>query len=270
MPASNLLEQLYFGAEQDALLRSEAISISQLETLALERKPALDALDVLKPRPTIHVIAEIKRASPSKGSLAIIESPAALARVYERSGASAISVLTEGRQFLGTLADFDQVREVSTVPLLRKDFIKNEYQILEARAHGADIVLLIVAGLSKTRILELKAFVESLGMTAFVETHNRQEIETALEIDSKMIGINARNLSTFETNANLFGELVDMIGPGIVKVAESAVRDVEDVVSYQNAGADAVLVGEALVRGQADALIRSFLEPVRLDFSNGK
>jgi indole-3-glycerol phosphate synthase len=107
-------------------------------------------------------------------------------------------------------------------------------------------------------------------MTAFVETHNRQEIETALEIDSKMIGINARNLSTFETNANLFGELVDMIGPGIVKVAESAVRDVEDVVSYQNAGADAVLVGEALVRGQADALIRSFLEPVRLDFSNGK
>ena len=127
----------------------------------------------------VKVIAEIKRASPSKGHLATIADPGALASVYESAGASAISVLTEQRSFLGSLQDFDKVRASVSLPLLRKDFIANEYQVFEARAHGADIVLLIAAGLDPSDLIRLKALIESLGMTAFIETHNRDEVKFA-------------------------------------------------------------------------------------------
>jgi indole-3-glycerol phosphate synthase len=253
-----LLSDLYFGALEDARARSELVSIKQLEDLALRAPRPLDAIGFLRDENQISVIAEIKRASPSKGKLAEIPDPASLAKDYIAGGAKAISVLTEGRKFLGSLDDFNSVREISSVPLLRKDFIANEYQVLEARAHGADIVLLIVAGLELAALRSLKKLIEELGMTAFVETHNQQELEIAAELGASMIGINARDLSTFETDRNLFARLANLLPKDCIKVAESAVRNVSDVEEYAQFGADAVLVGEALVRGDARALLQEF------------
>jgi indole-3-glycerol phosphate synthase len=255
-----LLESLYAGSLEDASRRQESLPLAKLEPLALDQPAALDAVSILSSGRSIGVIAEIKRASPSKGALATIADPAALARIYEGAGASAISVLTEQRSFLGSLEDFDAVRDAVKVPLLRKDFIATEYQILEARAHGADIVLLIAAGLKAAALIRLKEFIESLGMTAFVETHNLAEVEFASSIGSKLVGINARDLTTFETDRRLFEELVGHLPKESVKVAESAVRGTRDVEDYAQAGADCVLVGEALVTGDPESLIQSFTQ----------
>ena len=168
-------------------------------------------------------------------------------------------MLTEQRKFKGSLEDLAQVRAAVDVPLLRKDFIANEQQILEARAFGADIFLLIVAGLDQATLTRLKTFGEQLGMTAFVETHSVDEVSRALDVDAGLLGVNARDLSTFQTDRNLFVSLVEMIPAGVIKVAESAVRDVEDVRHYRASGADVVLVGEALVTGDAGQMLRDFL-----------
>ena len=191
--------------------------------------------------------------------MAEIADPAALAETYAANGASAISVLTEQRRFKGSLDDLRAVRARVAVPLLRKDFIANEYQILEARAAGADIVLLIVAGLDQATLLRLKRFAEELGMTAFIETHDQDEVLRALETGSNFVGVNARNLSTFETDRNLFASLVELFPADVIKVAESAVRNVDDVRHYRASGADVVLVGEALVTNDAAAMLKSFL-----------
>jgi indole-3-glycerol phosphate synthase len=191
--------------------------------------------------------------------LAAITDPAALADVYQSAGASGISVLTEERKFKGSLKDLQDVRKAVRIPILRKDFIASEYQLLEARAHGADIALLIVAGLSQDELSRLKQFTEDLGMTAFIETHDREELERALSVGGDLIGVNARDLSTFETDRNLFASLVDLFPKDVIKVAESAVRDAEDVRHYRDAGADVVLVGEALVINDASAALSSFL-----------
>jgi indole-3-glycerol phosphate synthase len=255
-----LLESLYAGAIEDAAARELEFSLSEVERLATEAAPAVDALQALAPRQSVHVLAEIKRASPSKGDLANIADPVLLARTYESAGASMISVLTEQRRFKGSLADLKAVEQAVNIPVLRKDFIANEYQILEARAAGADVVLLIVAGLNPKKLRSLKTLVEQLGMTAFVETHSADEVRLAVDEGSSMIGVNARDLSTFETDRDLFGRLVELIPAGTVKVAESAVRNTEDVRHYRNSGADVVLVGEALVTGDPTSLIKSFLE----------
>jgi indole-3-glycerol phosphate synthase len=255
-----LLDSLYAGALEDARKRQENLSLSAVEKLAISATPALDAIGFLGSGSTINVIAEIKRASPSKGLLANIAEPAALARVYEGAGANAISVLTEQRSFLGSLADFDAVRTAVTIPVLRKDFIASEYQVLEARAHGADIVLLIAAGLERDDLIRLKLLIESFGMCAFIETHTLDEVKFASSIDAKLVGINARNLTTFETDRGLFGELANQLPRGCIKVAESAVRDADDVRAYAAAGAHCVLVGEALVTGNAKSLLESFTQ----------
>ena len=255
-----MLDGLYAGAIADALERLKTTPASKLEAQIDELGSPIDVLERFKPRSSIHVLAEIKRASPSRGDLAAIAQPGELAQVYRDGGATGISVLTERHRFKGSLDDLSSVRQVVDVPVLRKDFIANEYQLLEARAYGADIALLIVAGLDQATLLRLKEFTEQLGMTAFVETHNRSELERALEIDSKFVGVNARDLSTFETDRNLFGELVDLFPADVIKVAESAVRNAQDVAHYRNAGADVVLVGEALVTNDAEATLRSFFE----------
>ena len=253
-----MLQSLYAGAIADAKTRQELVSLSEIELLASKAKPALDAIAHLGSGKFVKVIAEIKRASPSKGHLATIADPGALASVYESAGASAISVLTEQRSFLGSLQDFDEVRAAVSLPILRKDFIANEYQVFEARAHGADIVLLIAAGLDPADLIRLKALIESLGMTAFIETHNRSEVEFAASIGAKLVGVNARDLTTFETDRNLFEQLIDILPGDCIKVAESAVRGVADVEAYAAAGADCVLVGEALVTGDAEDLVGAF------------
>ena len=254
-----MLEGLYQGSVSDAKEREALVSIRLLEQVIESVPPALNALAFFQPRPSVHVLAEIKRASPSRGDLAPIVDPVDLAVTYESAGASGISVLTEERKFKGSIKDLAAVRSKVSIPILRKDFIANEYQLLEARANGADIALLIVAGLSQAELKRLKQFTEDLGMTAFIETHDQEELERALELEAKFVGVNARDLSTFETDRDLFGRLVNLFPADVVKVAESAVRNADDVKHYRDAGADVVLVGEALVTGDASATLKSFL-----------
>jgi indole-3-glycerol phosphate synthase len=253
-----VLSALYAGAIADAQQRQETLSLSKVEALALETIPALNALDFLAPSQHIKILAEVKRASPSKGDLAQISDPALLAQTYAENGASTISVLTESRKFKGSLEDLRAVKARVNVPVLRKDFIANEYQVLEARAAGADLVLLIVAGLEPKRLAQLKTLIEELGMTAFVETHSADEVRFAVDVDTKLLGVNARDLTTFETDRNLFGSLTGLVPSGIIKVAESAVRTIADVQHYREAGADVALVGEALVTGDPATLLKQF------------
>ena len=254
-----MLEELYAGSVADSAKRQEQVSLAQVEKAALAALPALNALKFLEPADHIKVLAEVKRASPSRGDMAEIPDPALLAEIYADNGASAISVLTEMRRFKGSMDDLRAVRAKVNVPLLRKDFIANEYQILEGRAAGADIILLIVAGLDQKTIIRLKHFTEELGMTAFIETHDAAELDRALQADAKLLGVNARDLSTFQTDRNLFAELAPSIPTGVIKVAESAVRNADDVAHYRAAGADVVLVGEALVTNDPAAMLKSFL-----------
>ena len=167
-------------------------------------------------------------------------------------------MLTEERKFKGSLADLVAVRAAVAIPVLRKDFVSMEQQVLEARAYGADLVLLIVAGLEQDKLVKLARFVESFGMTPFVETHSSEEVSRAVDSGAKLIGINARDLSTFETDRNLFEELAQSLPSDCIAVAESAVRNTEDVSAYAKAGADMVLVGEALVTGDAAQLLGEF------------
>jgi indole-3-glycerol phosphate synthase len=253
-----MLQDLYAGAVADAQARLEHTPLAELDKLIDAAKPAINALARFGLGSTIEVIAEIKRASPSKGDLSSIPDAGALARDYESSGASAISVLTEGRKFKGTLSDLADVRNSVSIPILRKDFVSLEQQVLEARAFGADLVLLIVAGLEQNALEHLARFVESFGMTAFVETHNSDEVYRAVDVGAKLIGINARDLSTFETDRELFLSLADSLPSDCIAVAESAVRNQADVEAYAKAGADMVLVGEALVTGNAESLLKQF------------
>jgi indole-3-glycerol phosphate synthase len=253
-----LLEKLFAGALEDSLLREALVSTSQLEQKISVMPAALDPWAFLYSDDTIKVIAEVKRASPSRGQLAEIPNPSALALSYETGGAGAISVLTEQHGFKGSMKDLDSVRKAVQIPVLRKDFISTEYQVLESRAHGADMVLLIVAGLEPKRIVQLKRLIEDVGMAALVETHNAQEILFASEANAKYIGINARDLQTFETDPDLFSNLVHLAPASSLRIAESAIRSVSDVEAYANSGADAVLVGEALVTGEPVSLLREF------------
>lgn len=254
-----LLAELTAGAADDALERRTRKSLSAVERAALERTPALDAVSALAPSERVRIIAEIKRASPSRGELAEIADPAALASTYQLAGASAVSVLTEGRRFRGSLDDLERVRDVVSIPVLRKDFISLEYQVLEARAAGADMVLLIVAALEQKRLAALHEFINELGMAALVETHSAEEISRAIDIGSSIIGVNARDLNTFELDRDLFGRIADNIPGGIIRVAESAVKTAADVTHYRAAGADVVLVGEALVTNDPARTLEEFL-----------
>jgi len=254
-----VLSDLVTGALQDAAERRSTRSLSAVEADALSREPALDVLSLLAPADRVKIIAEVKRASPSRGALADIPDPAALAASYQSGGASAISVLTEGRKFGGSLGDLEAVKAAVTLPVLRKDFIAEPYQVFEARAAGADLVLLIVAALEQPTLEQLFGLVADLGMSALVETHSADEVSSALDIGASIVGVNARNLSTFELDQNLFGSLAERIPSGVIRVAESAVKTPEDVAHYRRSGADVVLVGEALVTGDPIATLTEFL-----------
>jgi len=255
-----VLADLTAGAVEDAQRREAARPLSVVERDALARPAARDALAALAPADIVKIIAEVKRASPSRGDLADIPDPAHQARLYEQGGASAISVLTEERRFKGSLADLDAVRAAVSLPVLRKDFIATPYQVFEARAAGADLVLLIVAALDRPTLERLYALILELGMTPLVETHSAEELDRAIDLGARLIGVNARNLSTFELDRDLFGRLADRIPAGTIKVAESAVLGPEDVAHYRRAGADVVLVGEALVTSDPVATLARFLE----------
>jgi indole-3-glycerol phosphate synthase len=254
-----VLAELTANAVADAMARRETRPLDEVERAALARPAAIDALEALRPADRVKVIAEIKRSSPSRGALASIADPAALAREYELGGASAISVLTEGRKFGGSLADLEAVRAAVALPVLRKDFIATPYQVFEARAAGADLALLIVAALDDATLAELYDLITQLGMTALVETHSAEELERAAQLGAKLIGVNARDLSTFELDRDLFGRLADRFPADAIRVAESAVLSPDDVAHYRRAGADAVLIGEALVTSDPIATLSAFL-----------
>lgn len=242
----SVLDELVAGALEDQRARELTVSLEDVKKAALAAPAPIDATRWLKRADGIPVIAEIKRASPSKGHLSDIPDPAALAREYEKGGASAISVLTEGRRFLGSLDDFDKVRAAVHIPVLRKDFIVTDYQIYEARAHGADLVLLIVAALDDAQLKHLLDLAHELSMTVLVETHTREEIERACQAGAKVIGINARNLKNLKVDVNKYNELAADLPDDVIKVAESGVFGAVEVEDYARAGADAVLVGEGV------------------------
>jgi len=169
-------------------------------------------------------------------------------------------VLTEERRFKGSLADLEAVSSAVELPVLRKDFIATDYQVLEARAAGADLVLLIVAALEQDVLSRLHALTRELGMTPLVETHSADEVARAADVGARLVGVNARDLSTFALDRDLFGRLADRIPSDAIKIAESSVLTPADVAHYRAAGADAVLIGEALVTGDPVATLTAFLE----------
>jgi indole-3-glycerol phosphate synthase len=246
----SVLDEIVAGVREDLAQRQARIPLSELKRRVDSVPGPRDALAVLR-QGGVGVIAEVKRSSPSKGSLATIDDPAKLAAAYERGGARCISVLTEQRRFGGSLEDLAAVRAAVDVPVLRKDFIVTSYQLWEARAFGADMALLIVAALEQPALVSLVERAQSIGLVPLVEVHDEHEVARAVEAGAKVIGVNARDLRTLSVDLGLFGRVAPSVPDGVVKVAESGVRSPQDLLAYAAAGADAVLVGEALVT-QAD------------------
>jgi indole-3-glycerol phosphate synthase len=256
----SVLDEILAGVVEDLEQRKAETPPSELRARVADVPQALDPLPSFR-RPGVSIIAEVKRKSPSKGALADIPDPAALAARYATGGASAISVLTERRRFGGSLADLDDVRERVDVPVLRKDFIVDPYQLWEARAHGADLALLMVVSLGDGQLADLMGLCAELGLTPLVEAHTAAEVGRAVDAGAKLLGINARDLTTLKVDRSVFAELAPLVPEGVVRVAESGVVSPEDVAEYHGWGADVVLVGEALVRsGDPGVAVRKFIE----------
>lgn len=242
----SVLDEIIAGVREDVEARQDRVPLDEIRRRAEAAPAPLDAYAALR-RPGVGVIAEVKRSSPSKGTLAEIPDPAQLAGEYAAGGARCVSVLTEGRWFGGSLDDLAAVRATIDIPVLRKDFIVSTYQVHEARAYGADLVLLIVAALDQKVLMGLLERIESLGMTALVEVHTEEEADRALEAGARVIGVNARDLRTLEVDRSVFERIAPGLPNHVVKIAESGVRGPLDLIRYASAGADAVLVGEGLV-----------------------
>jgi indole-3-glycerol phosphate synthase len=245
----SVLDDILDGVRADLVVRQQETPLERLKELAARAASPRDVMAAFA-GPEVSVIAEVKRASPSKGALAAIADPASLAVDYEAGGAAIISVLTEQRKFGGSVADLAAVREVVAVPILRKDFIVSSYQLWEARAYGAELVLLIVAALEQNALVSLVERAASIDLVPLVEVHTEEELDRAIDAGATVLGINARNLATLEVDRTVFARLAPRVPRGVVKVAESGVRGPHDLLAYAAAGADAVLVGESLVTGK--------------------
>ena len=243
-----VLDDIIVGVRADLAERERRTPLADLQEQVATAPPARDPMPAFA-APGISVIAEVKRASPSKGDLAPIADPAALAGEYAAGGAAAISVLTEQRRFGGSLDDLRAVRAAVDTPLLRKDFIVTPYQLWEARAAGADLALLIVAALTQRELGSLLEVTAEAGLTALVEVHDEDELDRALAAGATLVGVNARNLRTLDVQPDTFTRLAPRVADGVLTVAESGIRSPDDVRRYADAGADVVLVGEALVTG---------------------
>ncbi len=245
----SVLDEILEGVRADLVTRQRDVPLDRLKEAAARAPSPRNVLAALKGE-DVAVIAEVKRASPSKGALAAIADPAALAMDYEAGGARVISVLTETRRFGGSLEDLAAVRDAVQVPVLRKDFVISAYQLWEARAHGADMVLLIVAALPQNALVSLVERAGSIDLVPLVEVHTEAELDRALEAGAEVIGVNARNLATLEVDRSVFPRLARRVPDGVIKIAESGIRGPHDLLAYAAAGADAVLVGESLVTGK--------------------
>lgn len=260
---ATVLDDIIVGVRQDMDERKAQISLEEMKEKAAQAPAALDALAALRgaSEDTLEVISEVKRSSPSKGALSDIPDPADLAAAYEAGGAAAISVLTEQRRFKGSLSDLKAVRERVSIPVLRKDFTVDEYQIYEARAYGADLVLLIVAALDDETLQRFLDLTHELGMNALVETHTLEEIERAKAVGARIVGVNVRNLKTLEVDNSNFEKFAQLLPEDAVTIAESGVLSAQDVADYASHGAQAILVGEALVKsGEPTETVQLFRE----------
>lgn len=245
---SSALDLIIAGVKEDLLVRkSQNPKISES---SLGNRVPLDALNALTFN-NFSIIAEVKRSSPSKGDLAAILDPANLAMEYESAGAAVISVLTEERRFKGSIDDFEKVRERVTIPMLRKDFIVDEYQVYESRSIGADLQLLIVAALDKVQLKDFYVLGAELGMNSLIEVHSLAELEMAMALNPKIIGVNSRNLKTLEVDFEIFKSIIPEIPKDILKVAESGISKREEVEILEKLGANAILVGETLVKAHS-------------------
>ena len=260
-----VLDEIIVGVKEDLQERINRVSLAEIIARARLSAPALDVLEHFT-NGNFGVIAEVKRSSPSKGALAEIADPANLARQYQEGGACAVSVLTEGRRFNGSLADLAAVRAAVTIAVLRKEFIVDTYQIYEARAYGADIILLIVAALTDEQLIEFSAVTHELGMRTLIEVHDAEElsrvtsISKARQLDIDLLGINARNLKTLEIDPSIFAKLAAEVPSGIPLIAESGISSDSEVGALAAQGADGILVGEALVKdGHPATTIQAFL-----------
>ena len=245
MNSSSALSEIIKGVLADVNNRLVPISILEKQ---LDQAPVLrDAYSTLSKR-GLSLIAEVKRSSPSKGALATISNPVELANSYQAGGAEIISILTEERRFKGSISDLVSVRSAVSIPVLRKDFIVTEFQVYESRIIGSDLLLLIVAGLSKSQLKDYFQLATGLGMQVLVEVHDLSEVELALEIDSKIIGVNCRNLKTLEIDKTAFDLILPRLPENVLKVAESGISTRDEVEKIESLGADAILVGETLVK----------------------
>ncbi len=242
-----ILQQIVAHSQRELEARKGNLPLPELRRLAREQPPPLDLAPALSGE-TIRLIAEVKKASPSRGVIRPDFNPVEIARTYAANGAAAISVLTETGYFQGSLAHLQDIREADTgLPLLRKDFIHDPYQVYEARAYGADSLLLIVAILTPERLEALLGLSRELGMSCLVEVHNEAELETALDSGARLIGINNRDLSTFTVDIATTGRLRPLIPADRIVVSESGIKERRDMERLKGWGVDAVLVGEALL-----------------------
>jgi indole-3-glycerol phosphate synthase len=251
---STILDKIVAQKRKDLARAMQATSLAALKKQAARMPAPLDLAGALRPaaRDGIRLIAEVKKASPSKGLLKPDFDPVRLARAYADGGAAAISVLTEEPHFQGSLSHLESIacdlaQRSRRPPLLRKDFIFDRYQIFEARVHGADAVLLIAAILESDQLFDLIAQANGLGMQALVEVHDAKELAGALEAGASIVGINNRDLRTFHTDLATTQRLVQAIPAGCVRVSESGIQSRQDLAALRSWGVDAVLVGEALV-----------------------
>lgn len=252
----SVLDDIVAGVRIDLARRESAVPLRDLTAALADVDGPRDPMPHFR-APGSSVISEVKRSSPSKGHLADIPDPAVLAAAYARGGAAAISVLTEERRFKGSLDDLRTVRAAVETPILRKDFIVESYQLVEARAAGADLALLIVAALDDDTLRRLYDEARALGLTVLVEVHDEPETERAVALGAELIGVNARNLKTLEVDHTTFSRLAPLIPDDRVKVAESGINSPADVAGFVADGARVVLVGEALVKdGHPEQAVR--------------
>jgi indole-3-glycerol phosphate synthase len=245
MIESNALNGIIEGVLEDIAQRS--VPASMLKEKLATAPQLRDAYAALN-KEGMSLIAEVKRSSPSKGDLAEISDPISLAKSYQDGGADLVSVLTEERKFKGRVSDLIGVRQSINLPVLRKDFIVTEFQVYESRILGSDLLLLIIAGLSKSQLIDFYQLATELGMSVLVEVHTISEAEVALDIGAKIIGVNCRNLKTLELDKNAFELILPKLPDSVVKIAESGISTRTEVEAVAELGANAVLVGETLVK----------------------
>ena len=245
MSESNVLTSIVEGVLED--LEKRRIPISTLNE-QLKSAPDLRGAYKSLSKPGMRLIAEIKRSSPSKGALAEIDDAKSLASKYQEGGADVISVLTEERRFKGSISDLIDVRNSIELPVLRKDFIVTEYQVLESRVLGADLILLIAAVLTRDEIKSLSAFAKSLGLEVLLEVHNQEELEKSIMPSLDMIGVNNRNLKTFEVSLDFSKTLADQIPNEFVKVSESGISSIEAINELKPFGYQGFLIGENFMK----------------------